>query len=134
MLNLFCHGRVRCSSLDGDSPGTTGGSTWGRQTACPPGSPCTPRGTLACYDASHTAARPTAPAHRQEEVRSLPSTRGNGRRGAKPGAVTHPIVLRQPPGDAVGAPLHSARMIAVFEQEVVLQGSNLWGGRHEKKG
>lgn len=45
--------------------------------------------------------------------------------------VSHPIVLRQPPGDVVGTSFHSARMISVFEQEMVLQGPNLRRGRHQ---
>lgn len=78
---------MRYSSLNGDSPGTTAGSTWGRQTACLLDSPCTPWGTLACYDASHTAALPTAPAHRQEEVRfrrAPVGTRGAGQSPEQP--------------------------------------------------
>lgn len=45
--------------------------------------------------------------------------------------ASHPIVLRQAPGDMVGTSFHSARMISVFEQEMVLQGPNLWRGRHQ---
>lgn len=45
--------------------------------------------------------------------------------------ATHPIILRQSPGDVIGTSFHSARMIAVFEQEMVLQGPDLQRGRHE---
>lgn len=53
----------------GDSPGTTAGSTWDHQTACPQDSPGTLRGTLAYSDVSRTAAPPTAPAHEEEVTR-----------------------------------------------------------------
>lgn len=46
-------------------------------------------------------------------------------------AATHPIILWQSFGDVIGTSFHSARMIAVFEQEMVLQGPNLHGEGHE---
>lgn len=50
-------------SAGSHSPGTTAGSTWDHQTACPQNSPGTPPGTPAYCVVSRTAARPTAPAH-----------------------------------------------------------------------
>lgn len=43
----------------------------------------------------------------------------------------HPIILGQSSGDVIGTSFLSARMIAVFEQEMVLQGPNLRRGRHK---
>lgn len=70
-LNLLFCVYVWCSSLIGDSQGTTAGSTWDHQTAYPQGSPCTPWRTLACCDVSRTAALPTTPAHRRRVERHL---------------------------------------------------------------
>lgn len=39
----------------------------------------------------------------------------------------HPIVLRQPLGDVLGASFRPARVAAVFEQEMVVQGPDLQG-------
>lgn len=45
----------------------------------------------------------------------------------KPRAAPHPIVLRQPLGDVFGASFRPARVAAVFEQEMVVQGPDLRG-------
>lgn len=130
LTSCFVCDCVLRSILIRDSPGTTAGSTWDHQTAYPPGSPCTSQGAPACCDASRTAALPTAPAHRQEVetlVFESETRQSETRRWLR--ASTHPIILWQAPGDVFGASFHSARMIAVSEQEMVLQGPNLRRGR-----
>lgn len=115
-------------SAGSNSPGTTAGSTWDRQTACPQDSRGTPPVTLAYCDVSRTAAQPTAPAHKTGS--DATAALETWRRPVEE-ALSHPIVLRQPLGDVFGASPHSARLISVFEQEMVLQGPNLQRGKQD---
>lgn len=84
--------------------------------------------TLAYCDVSRTAAQPTAPAHK---TGSDATTAFETWRRPVEEALSHPIVLRQPLGDVFGGSPHSARMISVFEQEMVLQGPNLQRGKQD---